>query len=103
MTTTKKQTTATIDVTSDAKEQLEERARTTGKTVAEIVEALLARFREEEAEEAAFEAELQEEHEAGLRSAEEEGVVEHDRVSEWIRSLGTANPLPLPTPMRTKA
>jgi predicted transcriptional regulator len=99
---TTKKTTTTIEVTTEVKSALEEQAKTSGRTVAEIVEALLARQRELDEDEAAFEAEVQAEHEAGLRSIEEEGEVEHEQMVEWARSLRTKNPLPAPTPRHLK-
>jgi hypothetical protein len=98
MTTKKPTATATIEVTSKSKTALETKARRSGKTVADIVEALLAREEELDDEEDLADDDAQAEYEAGVADIEENGGVEHERVVDWLRSLGTEKPLPLPTP-----
>lgn len=37
---------------------------------------------------------------AGIEEADRGELVEHEEVAEWMRSLGTENPLPRPEPRR---
>ena len=87
--------TVTVRLSPEAKETLDEIARSTGRAEAELIADAITEYIEVQRWQIEGIKEAIREADAGL-------VVPHEEVEAWARSLGTENELPRPEPRRMR-